>query len=78
MYRRTYHNHVTYELVRRTLREKCLATDTKKQVGNMEDLHQDWEMLEIGFNRPKKYIINILNPIIKFRKFTTFDHAAIC
>ncbi len=58
--------------------DKRLTKDTKKRVGNMADLHQDWEMLEVGFDRPEKYIINILNPIIKLRRITAFDHAAIC
>ncbi len=37
-----------------------------------------WETLDIGFTRPEKYITDALDPIIKFIKYNTFDHGAIC
>ncbi len=60
-----------------TLPEKCLANNAKEQVRNMEDLHVLWETLDTGFDRPEKYVIEALVPVIQFRKLREFNHASI-
>jgi hypothetical protein len=66
-YRRSYHGHVKDELACRALKEKSLASSVKVLVNDIEDLREAWDTLVRCFDRPEKYILEAINPIIKFR-----------
>jgi hypothetical protein len=46
---------ISEELVCRTLGEKCLDNNTRELVGNVKDLHQVWETLDVGLDWVEKY-----------------------
>ncbi len=46
-------------------------------VNDIEDLQEIWDTLDTCFDRPEKYIAEVLDPIIKFRKYRAFDNRAI-
>ncbi len=76
-HRRTYYGHVMDGLVSRALKEKCLSGSMRSMVNNIEDLQEAWDTLETCFDRQEKYITEVLDPIIKFRKYRAFDNGAV-
>jgi hypothetical protein len=76
-YRKTYHAHIRDEFVCCTLKEKCLFAAANAVVGDMEELEKVLETLDTLYYRLEKYIAEALEPIIKFRKYKVFEHAAI-
>ncbi len=76
-YRHTYYGHVRDELMCRNLKEKSLASSVRILVSDIEDLKEAWGMLDTCFDRPKKYIIEALDPITKFKGYKAFDSGAV-
>jgi hypothetical protein len=76
-YRQTYHGHVRDELACRSLKERSLASSVKILVNDIEDLREAWNRLYTCFDRPKKYIAEALEPIVKFRSYKMFDNGTI-
>jgi hypothetical protein len=66
-YRQTYHDHVRDELVCRSLKEKSLASSVRILVNNIEDLQEAWSTLDTCFDQLEKYIVEALEPVVKFR-----------
>jgi hypothetical protein len=46
-------------------------------VGDIRDLNEVRDTLDICFDRPEKYIAEGQDPIVKFWKYRMFDHVAI-
>ncbi len=46
-------------------------------VGDIEDLDKVFDTLDTCDNRPEKYIAEALEPVIKFKKYKAYEHAAI-
>jgi hypothetical protein len=76
-YWRTYHAHIREELICRALKVKCLGPNLKALVGDVEELDELWDMLDICYDQPEQYIAEFLEPIIRFRKYKVFEHTAI-
>jgi hypothetical protein len=76
-YRRTCHAHVRDELGWWGLKDRSLPGEAKSVVGNIEDLDEVWDTLDTCYDRPEKYIAKALEPVIKFRKYKAYEHAAI-
>jgi hypothetical protein len=76
-YRHTYQGHVRDELVCCSLKERSLASSVKILVNDIEDLREAWNTLDTCFDRPKKYIAEALEPVVKFRSYKMFDNGAI-
>jgi hypothetical protein len=49
----------------------------KGKVNDIEDLQEIRDTLEKCFDRLEKYILEALDPIIKFRKYRAFDSGAV-
>ncbi len=64
-YRQTWAWHVRDELVCRALKERSLANSVRILVS--EGLQEAWDTLDTCFDRPKKYIIEAIDPIVKLR-----------
>jgi hypothetical protein len=76
-YRQTYHGHVQDELVCRSLKERSLASNVHLLVNDIDDLREAWDTLDTCFDRPEKYISEVLDPVVKFRSYKAFDNGAI-
>jgi hypothetical protein len=76
-YRWTYHGHMRDELVCRSLKERSLASNFRLLVNNIDDLREAWNTLDTCFDRPEKYISEVLEPVIKFRSYKAVDNGAI-
>jgi hypothetical protein len=59
------------------LKDKCISTQVKLMIGNIEDLHNIWSTLDVCYERPEKYITVALLPILNFRRYNAFDNMAI-
>jgi hypothetical protein len=46
-------------------------------VNEIEELQEVWDTLDTSFDRPKKYKAEVLDPIVKFRKYRAFENGAI-
>ncbi len=75
-YRQTYHSLVSYDLAAKTLRENCVKGDTVKMIGHLDDLDEIWETLDTCFERPEKYMIEALQPILEFGRYRGYDNCA--
>jgi hypothetical protein len=69
--------HVRVELVSRALEEKSLSVSVKGMVNDREDLQEIWDTLNTCFDRPEKYILEALDPVVKFKKYRAFDSGAV-
>ncbi len=61
----------------RSLKESSLASSVRILVKDIEDLREAQSTLDTCFDRPKKYIAEALEPVIKFRGYKMFDNGAI-
>jgi hypothetical protein len=43
-------------------------------VNEIEELQEFWDTLDTCFDRPKKYIAEALDPIVKFKKYRAFEN----
>ncbi len=46
-------------------------------IGHLEDLLEIWETLDTCYERPEKYMAEVLKPILEFRKYKMCDNAAM-
>jgi hypothetical protein len=46
-------------------------------VNDINYLREAWNMLDMCFDRPEKYIVEALEPVVKFRSYKMFDNGAI-
>ncbi len=76
-YRQTYHGHVRDELVCHSLKECSLASSVRLLVNDIDELREAWNTLDTCFDRPEKYISEVLDPVVKFRSYKAFDNGAI-
>jgi hypothetical protein len=76
-YRQTYHGHVRDELACRALKEKSLASSVKVLVNDIEGLREAWDNLDTCFDHPEKYILEAIDPIVKFRSYRAYDNRAM-
>ncbi len=65
------------ELVCRANKERSLVGSVQTMVNDIEDLQEVWDTLDTCYDRPEKYIAEVLDPIVKFRKYGTFENGAI-
>jgi hypothetical protein len=59
------------------LKEKSLASNIRILINNIEDSWEAWDMLDTCFDRLEKFILEALEPIIKFRGYKVFDNGAV-
>ncbi len=76
-YRETYHSAVNNDLAAKALRDKCIKGDALRMVGHLDDLLEMWETLDTCYERPEKYVEEVLRPIVEFRRYKTYDSEAI-
>ncbi len=76
-YRETYHSAVNNDLAAKALRDKCIKGDTLQMVSHLDDLQEIWEMLDTYFERPEKYMEEVLRPIVEFKKYRATDSSAV-
>jgi hypothetical protein len=46
-------------------------------VTNIEELQEVWDTVGTCFDRPEKYIVEALDPMVKFRKYRALENGAI-
>jgi hypothetical protein len=46
-------------------------------VSHLDDLQEMWETLDTCFERPEKYMEEVLRPIVEFRRYKVADSAAV-
>jgi hypothetical protein len=76
-HRRTYHRHVQDELVCQALKEKSLTGSARAMVNDIEELQGVWDTLDTCFDQRKKHIAEALDPIVKLRKYRSFENGAM-
>ncbi len=76
-YRETYHSAVNNDLATRALRDKCLKGDALQMVSHLDDLREMWETLDTCYERPEKYMEEVLQLIVDFRRYKVTDSAAV-
>jgi hypothetical protein len=68
-YRETYHSTVNNDLAAKALRDRCIKGDALRMVSHLDDLQEMWETLNTCFERPEKYMEEVLRPIVEFRRY---------
>jgi hypothetical protein len=76
-YRETYHSAVNNDLAAKALRDKCIKGDAIRMVSHLDDLQEMWETLDTCYERPEKYMEEVLRPIVEFRRYKVTDSAAV-
>jgi hypothetical protein len=76
-YRETYHSVVNIDLAAKALRDKCIKGDALRMVSHLDDLQEIWEMLDTCFERPERYMEEVLRPIVEFRRYKVTDSAVV-
>jgi hypothetical protein len=76
-YRETYHSAVNNDLAAKALRDKCIQGDALRMVSHLDDLQEIWETLDTCYERPEKYMEEVLRPIVEFRRYKITDCAAV-
>ncbi len=76
-YRETYHSAVNNDLAAKALRDKCIQGDALRMVSHLDDLQEIWETLDTCYERPEKYMEEVLRPIVEFRRYKITDSAAV-
>jgi hypothetical protein len=61
----------------RTLKEKSLASSVKVRISDIEDLREAWDALDTCFDHLEKYILEAIEPIIKFRDYKAFNNGTM-
>ncbi len=76
-YRETYHSAMNDDLSAKALRDKCIQGDALRMVSHLDDLREIWETLDTCYERPEKYMEEVLRPIVEFRRYKITDSAAV-
>ncbi len=72
-YRARYHTHIQDDLSQ----GDGLGDEVKNMVEEIEELAKVLETMDIYFDRTKKYIMEALDTIVKFRKYRVFEYTTI-
>jgi hypothetical protein len=64
-------------LVSGALKEKSLTGNAQAMVNDIEDLQEEWDTLDMCYDRPEKYITEDLEPFIKVWKYRAFENGTI-
>jgi hypothetical protein len=75
--RETYYSVVNNDLAAKALRDKCIKGDALRMVSHLDDLQEIWETLDTCFERPEKYMEEVLRPIVEFRRYKVTDSATV-
>ncbi len=54
-----------------------MASSIKVLVNDIEDLKEAWDTLDTCFDRPEKYILEALDPTVKFRSYRAYDNRVV-
>ncbi len=65
------------DLAAKALRDKCIQGDALRMVCHLDDLQEIWETLDTCYERPEKYMEEVLRPIVEFRRYKITDSAAV-
>ncbi len=65
------------DLAAKALRDKCIQGDALRMVSHLDDLREIWETLDTCFERPEKYMEEVLRPIVEFRRYKVANSAAV-
>ncbi len=76
-YRETYYSVVNNDLAAKALRDKCIKGDALRMVSHLDDLQEIWETLDTCFERPEKYMNEVLRPIVEFKKYSIGSRTAL-
>ncbi len=76
-YRETYHSVLNDDLAAKVLRDKCIKGDALRMVNHLDDLQEIWDTLDTCFERPEKYMEEVLRPIVEFKKYRATDSCAV-
>ncbi len=76
-YRETYNSAVNNDLAAKALRDKCIQGDALRMVSHLDDLREIWETLDTCFEKPEKYMEEVLQPIVEFRRYKVINSAAV-
>ncbi len=76
-YRETYHSAVKNDLAAKALRDKCIQGDALRMVSHLDDLQEIWETLDTCYERPEKYMEEVLRSIVEFKRYKITDSAAV-
>ncbi len=76
-YREIYHPAVNNDIAAKALRDKCNKGDALRMVSHLDDLQEIWETLDTCFERQEKYMEEVLQPIVEFRRYKIVDCAAV-
>jgi hypothetical protein len=68
---------VNDDLTAKALRDKCIQGDALQMVSHLDDLREIWETLDTCYERPEKYMEEVLRPIVEFRRYKITDSAAV-
>jgi hypothetical protein len=68
---------VNNDLAAKALRDKCIQGDALRMVSHLDDLREIWETLDTCFERPEKYMEEVLRPIVEFRRYKVANSAAV-
>jgi hypothetical protein len=63
--------------VSKGLKEKSVIAEIKVMIGNTEDHHEIWSMLDVCNEHLEKYLAEALLPIVNFRRDRVFHNVAI-
>jgi hypothetical protein len=74
-YRETYHSVVNDNLAAKALRDKCIKGDALRMVSHLDDLQEIWDTLDTCFERPEKYMEEVIRPIVEFKKYRITDRS---
>jgi hypothetical protein len=64
-------------LAAKVLRERNVSGDALKMIRYLEDLSKIWETMDTCYERPEKYMAEVLKPILEFRKYRMYDNASV-
>jgi hypothetical protein len=76
-YRETYHSAVNDDLAAKALRDKCILGDALRMVSHLDDLREIWETLDTCYERPEKYMEEVLRPVVEFKRYKITNSAAV-
>jgi hypothetical protein len=68
---------VNNDLAAKALRDKCIQGDALRMVSHHNDLREIWETLDTCFERPEKFMEEVLRPIMEFRRYKVIDSTAV-
>jgi hypothetical protein len=46
-------------------------------VGHLDDMQEIWDTLDTCFERPEKYVEEVLRPIVEFKKYRATDSCTV-